>query len=137
MCRKVHTARVRFCISVIDQNRPTTCATARLDVSPAIPDGKTSTEVDVQVPGCTQQHSRLRLPAAAAIRIIVIADPNIIKRNAAAQEVIDFFDCPAFQTSSGNLRLVRGNDQQEAVTAHPFACFWNPRWDLDLVQSRG
>jgi len=134
---KVKVWGIWFSITTFDEDSPAACPSASLDIAPPITDHETSAEINTPVPSRCKKHPRLRLAAIAGIRIVVIADPNIIKQNAAAQEVIDFFDCPAFQTSSGNLRLVRDNDQQEAMTAHPFARFWNPRWDLDLVESRG
>jgi hypothetical protein len=110
---------------VIDQNRPATCATTRLDVSPSVPNSKTSTEIDVQVPRGGQQHTRLRLATVTAIRIVVVTYPKIIKPNAAAQEVVYFLDSLARQTSTGDLWLVRDNDQKKAMMAQPFARLWN------------
>ncbi len=121
---------------MIDQNRPATCATTRLDISPSVPNSKTSTEIYVQVPRGGQQHTRLRLATVTAIRIVVVTNPNIIKPNAVAQEVVYLLNSLARQTSTGYLWLVRSNDQKKAIAAQTFACLRDAGWYFDLVQSR-
>ena len=55
----------------------------------------------------------------------MVTYPDIIKPNAAAQEVVYLLDSLARQTSTGHLWLVRDNDQKKVMMAKPFARLWN------------
>jgi hypothetical protein len=56
-----------FCVSVVDQNRPTTSPAARLNVSPSVSDNKALTKIDVEVPRSRQYHAGLGLSAVAFV----------------------------------------------------------------------
>ena len=112
-------------ISMIDEDRSATCSSASLDVSPAVSNSKTSTEIDVQVPRGGEQHARLGFTAVTAIRIVMITYPNIIKPNAAAQEAVYVLNSLARQMPTGYFGLVRDDDQKKTITAQPLARLWD------------
>ena len=65
-------------IAVIDQNRFATCGVAGIDVAPAISHKETARQVDVVLALGLEQKSGQRLAASAIIRIIMIADEDIV-----------------------------------------------------------
>jgi hypothetical protein len=69
----------RILVSVIDENSPTTGRAARLDISRAVANHNAIEKVDAMHLCGTDQHSWLRFPAVAAIRIIMGTHVKVIE----------------------------------------------------------
>jgi hypothetical protein len=121
---------------VVNENRLAAGSPAGFDVSPSVSDNKTPSEVNMQVACRSHQHSRLRFAAVTAIRIVVVADSNVINPNLTAQEVVDLLDTLTGHTPAGDLRLVRDHDEKKTVAAQLFARLWDAGWNLNFAQSR-
>jgi hypothetical protein len=120
---------------VIDQHRPATCTTTSLNVFPPVSNEKASSKVDIQVSRGGKQQPRLWFSTVTAIWVVVVAYPNIVEPETAAQKVVDLLDGSARQASSCHFRLVRDDDQEKTITVQPCTCLRNAGRDLDLVQS--
>ena len=55
----------------------------------------------------------------------MITYPNIIKRNAAAQEAVYVLNSLARQMPTGYFGLVRDDDQKKTITSQPLARLWD------------
>jgi len=114
---KVHPSWAWLGIAVVNEHRFAADSQAGLNISPPVAYDKTPTEIDTEIPRSGQEQAGLRLAAVTTIRIIVVADPNVIEPNTAAQEVVNLLDAPTGQAPTGHFRLVRDDNQKKAVTS--------------------
>jgi hypothetical protein len=118
---------------VVDENGLASCPPTRFDIAPAVANHETLAELDTPVDGGGQEHSWLRLPAVAAVRIIVVAYSKVIKPDAATQEVVDLLDTLARHASAGDIGLVSDDDQKKPVAAQPIARLGHAPGDLHFI----
>ena len=97
----------------VQEDSPTTGSPAGLDVAPAITDHEARREVE-PVLGGVEQHPRLRLAAGALVGVVVRADDDLVEREELVQARVDPIDRLAGLRPTGDLRLVRDDDEREA-----------------------
>jgi len=101
-------------VVALDQYDSATRTPARLHIPPTIPNHHALLEVDVPLAGSVDEQTRQRLTAAALIRVVVRADPNIVERQPPAQLVIDRLDALSRLPAASNIGLIADDHQQEA-----------------------
>jgi hypothetical protein len=79
-------------VVVIDENGLASRTPTRFDITPPVAHHKALAEFDTPVRGGSQHQAGLRFPAFAAVPVVVITDPDVIKRYAATQETVNRLD---------------------------------------------
>ena len=129
--------RLLLIVTTVDENRPTPCALASLDVTPAVPDHVAACQVQVEIGRCLHEKARSGLAACTAVRIVMGAQVERIEGDLAPQAGIDGIHGPGVGVATSDIRLIRDDDQQESGSAKAGAGFGHARKHVgDLAPRR-
>jgi hypothetical protein len=109
---------------VVDRDCAATRSVSGIDIPPTVANEEALFQIDAVAFRGSQNQARPRLPAIAAVPVVVIANETIGNRQAAAQVIIYRFYRLAILTAPSNVGLV-GNQNEEIIgqmklRKHPF-----------------
>src|SRR3984957_5197757 len=137
VCRRnlvVVMGRRRLAVGAIDEDGPAARSDAGLHVVSAVSNHIATREIDVEFLGAREQHAGSRLPAIAAIAVVVKANQNLVDgRQFTRDQVVDivhrlFWHCP-----TRHVRLVRHNNQDETKILQSLELLAQSWIDLDIL----
>ena len=127
-----------FRITVVDQNRGNPRRTAGIDVAPAVADHEAAREIDAQFALGAEQHAGLRLATVAFRRAFagVITDFHAIDGERPPHVVVNRLDGFLLGRAAANVRLVGGDDEEEASPLQLPARLGDAGKNLKLSEAR-
>ena len=128
--------RCRFRIAAVDEDGPAAGPAPRLHVAPPVPDHDAAPEVQFQVPCGLEQHARTGFPAITSICIVVRADVDRVDGQGPQEDLVEFVDHRSVLHPSGDIRLVRHDQEDESGSAECLTGFRHPRQDAELFECR-
>jgi hypothetical protein len=79
-------------VLILDEDGFTSRAPTRFDITPPVAHHEALAEFDTPVSGSVQHQPGVRLPAFAAVPVVVIAGPDVIEGYAAPQVTVNRLD---------------------------------------------
>src|SRR5436190_1905139 len=119
-----------FIVAPIDENRGAPGAPPGIHVAPPIADHEAVGERNPRVARRRLQQSRFRLPALAAVAIVMIADAELVDRERRSQPRVHAVDHLAPLRAARHVGLVGDHDQAETGGAQPGQRLRHARQDL-------